>query len=85
MLPQLLVLLAAIGGSALILGGGAFLWYRVQRLEDRGTGGGGNRRRLQAELEEVRDELAGTREETRRLAERLDFLERLLESGEGSG
>lgn len=84
MLPQLLVLLAAVGGSALVAGFGVWLWTRAEGADRRGVvGQGGDRAALERELEGVREELETTREETRRLAERVDFLERLLESGEG--
>ena len=71
-----------MSGTALILGGGAWLWHRVARLERRQPGGAAEGPRLRSELEEVRRELDDTREETRRLSERVDFLERLLEAGE---
>lgn len=83
MLPQLLVLLAAISGTALLLGGGGWLWYRIRRLEERGTGPGGGRREVATEIEQLEEELASNRRQTRALAERVDFLERLLEAGDG--
>lgn len=83
MLPQLLVLLAAIGGTALLLGAAVWLWYRLSRLEEDRAVPPGDRRQLLAEIESLQDELAGTRRETRDLSERVDFLERLLEAGEG--
>lgn len=85
MLPQLFVLLAAVGGTALLLGGGAWLWYRIERLEGRQPGEAAGRPRLGDELDEVRRELDETRTETRRLAERVDFLERLLEARDDPG
>lgn len=85
MLPQLLILLAAIGGTALIIGAGVWLWSRTERLEGRGPGDPDGRRPLEDELEDVREELAATRDETRRLSERVDFLERLLEGRDDAG
>lgn len=85
MLPQLLILLAAVGGTALIIGAGVWLWTRTERLEGRGPGDATGRRQLEGELEDVREELAATRNETRRLVERVDFLERLLEGRDDAG
>ena len=82
MLPQLLVLLAAVGGTALLLGGATWLWYRLSRLEEDRTVPPGDRRELLAEIENLQEEMASTRRQTRDLSERVDFLERLLEAGE---
>jgi outer membrane murein-binding lipoprotein Lpp len=85
MLPQILVLLAAVGGTAFLLGGGVWLWRRLERLESGEPGGAAGRPRLDGEVEELRRELEASREERRRLAERVDFLERLLEERDGPG
>lgn len=86
MLPQLLVLLAAIGGTALVLGAGVWLWSRTERLEGRGPpADAGERRQLEGELADVKEQLAATRDDTRRLSERVDFLERLLEGRDDAG
>jgi hypothetical protein len=79
-LVELLVLLAAVGGSTWIAGTVAWLWYRTKRLEDRI----GSRERetphLVRELDDLRLELAASNEDVHFLRERLDFLERLLAS-----
>lgn len=85
MLPQLLVLLAAVGGTALIVGAGVWLWSRTARLEGPGPGVSAERRQLEGGLEDVKEQLAATRDETRRLSERVDFLERLLEGRDDVG
>jgi len=81
MLPQILVLLAAIGGTTLLLGGGGWLWYRIERLESRGATRPAGDGEPTGEVDDLREQLALTQEEVRRLDERLDFLERLLEEG----
>lgn len=82
MLVEILVLLAAIAGTAGLLGAFGWLWYRVRALEETLGGRGrsvlafggqrGGEHGQEPEIPEVRRELA-------RLAERVDFLERLLE------
>lgn len=78
-LPHLLIVFGAISGTVLLFGGGAWLWYRTSRLEERLRQGSAPRSELASDLEELRRELAGTREEIRQMGERLDFVERLLE------
>lgn len=73
-LVELFVILAAVVGSGGMVAVLGWLWYRTRRLEEPGS-------RLE-ELRALRDELEVTRETTRELAERLDFLERLLEAGD---
>lgn len=84
MLAELLILLAAIVGSAWIVGGWGWLWYRVKRLEERGRGAGEGRERLPAELASLEQALADARKDTEILAERVEFLERLLEDRDTS-
>jgi hypothetical protein len=79
-LVELLVLLAAVGGSTWIVGTVAWLWYRTKRLEDRIERGGSYRPHLAKELDDLRMELAASNEDVHLLLERLDFLERLLTS-----
>jgi predicted nucleic acid-binding Zn-ribbon protein len=81
-LVELLVLLAAVAGSSGIVGSGAWLWYRTKRLEERMEGRGSDAPHLAMELDDLRNELAASNEDVRYLRERLDFLERLLSSGE---
>jgi hypothetical protein len=79
-LVELLVLLAAVGGSTWIVGTVAWLWYRTKRLEDRIEARGSDRPHLAKELDDLRMELAASNEDVHYLRERLDFLERLLTS-----
>ncbi len=80
MLVELLILLAAIGGSGSIVAVLAWLWHRVKRLEETGGLGGKDAERIIAELERMRDEVSESQDGVKMLRERLDFLERLLES-----
>jgi predicted nucleic acid-binding Zn-ribbon protein len=80
-LVELLVLLAAVGGSSWIVGTGVWLWYRTKRLEERIEGRGKDAPHLAKELDDVRIEVAASNEDIRYLRERLDFLERLLNAG----
>jgi hypothetical protein len=77
-LVELIVLLAAVGGSTWIVGTVAWLWHRTKRLEDRIERGGSDRPHLAKELDDLRMELAAYNEDVHHLLERLDFLERLL-------
>jgi hypothetical protein len=80
-LVELLVLLAAVGGSSWMVGTVGWLWYRTKRLEDRIEAGGGDTPHLAKELDDLRAELAVSNEDVHYLRERLDFLERVLTSG----
>lgn len=82
MLLSLLILLAAVVGSGSLVAALGWLWYRVQRLEDAGALGGGEADRIRAELQLVREELSASQDGMKMLNERVDFLERLLESGQ---
>jgi hypothetical protein len=81
-LVELLGLLAAVGGSTWVVGTGAWLWYRTKRLEERMEGRGSDAPHLAKELDDLRIELAASNEDVHSLRERLDFLERLLSSGD---
>lgn len=83
MIFWLLIVLAAIVGSAWVFGAWGWLWYRVKQLEQ-GRSGELQGRQLLSELDVLREEVASTQEEARLLAERVDFLERLLEGRDGS-
>lgn len=81
-LVELIVLVVAVAGSATMTGAAVWFWTRVKRLEE-GRGAGlptGPELRLQVEA--LRDDLEASRERTRSLTERVDFLERLLEGRE---
>lgn len=82
MIFWLIVMLAAIVGSAWVFGAWGWLWVRIRRLEE-GRGGTTDSRLLR-ELDQLREQVASTEDETRRLAERIEFLERLLEARQGS-
>jgi hypothetical protein len=84
-LVELLVLLAAVSGTAWIVGTVAWLWYRTKRLEEAILHGGGDRPHLASELEDIRSQLTASGDEVERLRERLDFLERLLNRGAPEG
>lgn len=80
-LVELLVLLAAVGGSTWIVGTVAWLWYRTKRLEERIEGRGRDAPHLAKEVDDLRTMLTASNEEAIYVRERLDFLERLLSSG----
>jgi hypothetical protein len=81
-LVELLVLLAAVGGSSWMVGTLGWLWYRTKRLEDRIAARGSDTPQLAQELDHLRAELAASNEDVHYLRERLDFLERVLTSGD---
>lgn len=79
-LVELLLLLAAVGGSTWIVGTVAWLWYRTKRLEERIEGRGSDAPHLAKKVDDLRTMLAGSNEEVHYVRERLDFLEQLLNS-----
>lgn len=79
MIVWLLVVLAAVVGSASVFGAWGWLWYRVKQLEQHAAGRGEGRQ-LQTQLAVLEEEVAATQEQARLLAERVDFLEKLLET-----
>lgn len=83
MIFWLLIVLAAIVGSAWVFGAWGWLWYRVKQLEQHRSGEL-HGRQLLSELDVLREEVASTQEEAQLLAERVDFLERLLEGRDES-
>lgn len=76
-LVQLLVLLAAVTGSSVMVGIGMSMLQRIRRLET----GMRDMDRLAEELDALRDQVAGAREDVAEIGERMDFTERLLSSG----
>lgn len=70
----LLILFAAVLGSAAMAGVLTLLWHRSRRLDAPDA--------TRHELQALREELELTRSTTRELSERLDFMERLLEAGD---
>jgi hypothetical protein len=81
-LVELLVLLAAVGGSTWIVGTVAWLWYRTKLLEDRILRQAGSAPQLASELHDLKTQLQASNEDVDHLRERLDFLERLLNEGD---
>lgn len=81
-LVEFLVLLAAVGGSSWMVGMLGWLWYRTKRIEDAALGGRDGPKALLTEVEELKDAVSAGDRELERMTERLDFLERLLTSGE---
>jgi hypothetical protein len=81
-LVELLVLFAAVSGSAWIVGTVAWLWYRTKRLEDRILHQAGSAPHLASELHDLKIQLQASNEEVDHLQERMDFLERLLSEGD---
>lgn len=83
MFGEILILLAAIGGSGWVVGMFAWLWHRVRVLEMATAGvRATDAAQLRAELASLGGELSGNHEELEKLHERVDFLERLLEKGQ---
>jgi hypothetical protein len=76
---EVLVVLAAVSGSAWVMGMLGWLWHRVKRLEEQG--GAGGTRPLASELEQIEGRLTASGRDLERLDERVDFLEKLLERG----
>ena len=79
-LTALLIVFAAVLGSAAMIGVLGSLFYRIRQIEAKRTDeiGAG---RANVEIEAMRDQLLSIREEMSALTERLDFTEKLLMSG----
>ena len=75
-LPILLLLFAAIGGSATMVAILGWLFHRLNRLESMGPE---RLRELHSNHETLREHLDSLQEELGLLSERLDFTEKLLE------
>lgn len=76
----LIVLIAAVIGSAGMVAVLAWLTFRIRRLEEGGAAGGHDH--LLDEVDRLRDEVEAARRQTRALAEQVDFMERLLAAGD---
>jgi hypothetical protein len=74
----LLLIFAAVAGSATLVAFAAWLLVRINRIE----GGPTSDARLLQTVEALRDELDGTQAALRDLNDRMEFTERLLRSGE---
>jgi hypothetical protein len=81
-LVELLVLLAAVSGTAWIVGTVAWLWHRTKRLEDGILRQEGSGPHLTSDLHDLRTQLQASNQEVDGLRERLDFLEKLLTEGD---
>ena len=78
---ELLILLAAVGGSGSMVGFLGWMLYRVNRLESRGVVDTEDLDRLMDHLDVLRNQLGSVREEMGELSGRVEFTERLLTSG----
>lgn len=76
-LPVLLLVIAAVVGSAAMTAIFGWLLHRINRLESSGPD---SARQLAPQLEALQEELASVRGDLEALAERVDFTERLLEN-----
>jgi hypothetical protein len=79
---EVLILLAAVGGSGAMVGFLGWLLYRVKRLEGRGTADNADVERIMEQVDGLREQLSNVREEIGELHERVDFTERLLTRGQ---
>lgn len=83
-LTALLIVFAAVIGSASMMGVIAYLLHRIRQVEGRasdGLGPGGP----QGQLEGLQEDLLGVQEQLSALTERLDFTEKLLMKGDDPG
>ena len=78
-----LIILAAVLGTAVFVSLIAWFANRLQRLES-GGGGASEIGRLESELDDLRAELQQAHADISDLSERLDFTERLLSPGDES-
>ena len=76
----LMVMLAGIGGSVVMVGAFAWLIMRMRRLESLGPGRD-DPHQLLGRMEEIRKDLDVLQNDVELIGERMDFTERLLQSG----
>ena len=81
-LTALLIVFAAVIGSAAMVGIIAYFLHRLRQIETRTTGEAGSQ--LSDQVDGMRDELLAVQEEMSALSERLDFTEKLLMRGNDS-
>lgn len=79
---ELMILLAAVGGSGTMVGFLGWLLYRVKRLEGRAGAGNTDVERLIEQVDVLHEQLVSVRAELGELSERVDFAERLLTRGQ---
>ncbi len=83
-LTALLIVFAAVVGSAAMMGILSYLLHRIRQIEAKATGEGGLHQ-LADRVEAMQEELSTVQTEMSTLSERLDFTERLLTSGDDPG
>jgi len=82
-LVALLIIFAAVFGTAGMMGILGYFLHRIRRIEGEAYGKEG-RHDLSFQLREMQEELLSVRTELSALTERLDFTEKLLMSGDES-
>ena len=80
-LTALFIIFAAVIGSAAMASICAYFLYRLRQIEA-GTSGEADSHELADQVNLMREELLTVQDEMSALAERLDFTEKLLMSGE---
>lgn len=76
----ILILFAALSGSAMMVGILGYFFYKIKKLE----AGGDDLSRVLENIEDLRERLDGTDDNVNSLSERLEFNERLLEGRSGT-
>ena len=83
-IAALMIIFAAVIGSTAMVGIFAYLFHRLSQIESGTTDAAGSRQ-LDERVNLMQEELLSLQTEMSALAERLDFTEKLLMSGEDSG
>ena len=76
----ILILFAALSGSAMMVGILGYFFYKIKKLE----AGGDDLSRVLENIEDLRERLDATDDNVTSLSERLEFNERLLEGRSGT-
>ncbi len=76
----LLILFAALSGSAMMVGIFGYFFFKIKKLE----AGGDDLSRVLENIEDLRERLDATDDNVTSLSERLEFNERLLEGRSGT-
>ncbi len=82
---EVLILLAAVGGSGAMVGFLGWLLYRVKRLESGINADNADVERVLEQVDALREQLMTVHDEMGQLGERVDFAERLLTRGRDEG
>ena len=77
---MVLIILAAVLGSAVMVAAFGWLFVRMRRLEA-GDPGGRDLHHLLERMDDLREQFLNVQDELSQLNERVDFTERLLEPG----